>query len=130
MNEIVHHPARELYPLVLDLALDGLPHGVVVAVIITEGLFPAWRELYNDVLRLVASLRRISNDVNVNIPQIGTFAIASLRHAAGIYAGNETGHPYLSGWSEYSLIISWVTYRLHRDLLRTGDCLISIFLDI
>src|SRR5690348_7502340 len=95
MNEIIHHPPRKLYPLALNFVDDSLLHRIVVAVIKAEFLFPARRELYNNVFALVVSLRRISNDVNMNVPQISTFTIAGFLQATRVYAGNEACHPYL-----------------------------------
>src|ERR1700730_5202604 len=130
MNEIVQHPTLKLHPLIFDLVLDCLPHCIIVAVIKTECLFPTWRELHDNVFALVVSLRRICNDVNVNVPQINTFTIAGFLQATWIYAGNKACRPYLLVWSKHPLIISWVADFLHRDLLRIGDCSISILLDI
>ena len=130
MNVIEQHPAGELYPLALDLVFDRLAHGVVIAVVETEPLFPARRELHDDVFRLVVGLRRVGNDVNVNVAQVGPFAVACFLQSARIDAGDVARHRNLLARRELSGVVRRIADFLHGNLLRIGCSRAPVFLDI
>jgi len=89
VNKISHHVAFKLYPLALNLILNGLYHRRVVAVVKIKSLFPARSEFHDHLVSFVAYFRGIGNHVNVNIPQIGPFAVTGFFLASEDNAGNE-----------------------------------------
>lgn len=123
---VVQHPPFEPDPLVLDLIFDGLQHRVVITVVKLELLFPARRKLQDYILRLRADLLLVSNDVDVNVAQIGSLAVTRFLQTTGNYAGNVSDHPHFLAGDE-SAVISGIADFLNGDLSRVRDLCVTVF---